>query len=404
MPLFGWGWTAIQHYSAFTQKSTALATVGLAADGNRLAGGILLHDTSTERRLVLLGLAARANVQVGQGSHKGLDRVGSLNGRRHGGGSRLGGLDQSQRRQLHLEPLSCLVDQRLVKLAMPATTIGNRSGLGGLPVPQLFLEAEVVDVVADFVNHGQGVQHARAVADEPKTGVVVATRGAVTTTRVVLGIGEVDRDRGHLEEFLDYLLGQLDDLLLGEVLVKKLGVPLVLFLVVGEEHGSGLYASRGSDVNSNNLKSAVAGSLVCYTSTRTLTQTPRTHMRRNEAEFTVNIPMPGEEPLRGKFKVKVKLSYRDILNMDAIRRQLLGPQGGDADGMAALISQGVAKIRVHALETPSWWRDADNGLDFEDINVVLTVLTELNKVEKDYLDDIQKAAGKAAEDLKKETP
>ena len=124
-------------------------------------------------------------------------------------------------------------------------------------------------------------------------------------------------------------------------------------------------------------------------------------MAKNETEFAVTIPLgEGEEPLRGKFKVKIKLSYRDILNMDAQRRQLLGPGGGEADGMAALIASAVSKIRTHALDTPSWWRDAENGLGFDDINIVLTILNELNKVEKDYLDDLKKAAEKAVEDLK----
>jgi len=123
-------------------------------------------------------------------------------------------------------------------------------------------------------------------------------------------------------------------------------------------------------------------------------------MAKNEAEFTVNIPVEGEEPLRGKFRVKVKLSYKDILNMDSIRRQLLGPQGGEADGMAALIASSLAKIQVHTLESPSWWKSANNGLEFDDINVVLAVITEINKVEKDHVAALAKAAEDAVEKLK----
>lgn len=126
-------------------------------------------------------------------------------------------------------------------------------------------------------------------------------------------------------------------------------------------------------------------------------------MARNEAEFTVSIPQQaGEEPLRGKFRVKVKLSYRDILNMDAMRRQLLGPGGGEADGFAALIASNVAKIRIHSLETPSWWREAEEGLGFDDIGVIVAIANELNKIEKDHLEDLKKLAEKATEDLKAE--
>jgi len=121
---------------------------------------------------------------------------------------------------------------------------------------------------------------------------------------------------------------------------------------------------------------------------------------KNEAEFAVSIPVEGEEPLRGKFKVKIKLSYRDILNMDSTRRSLLGPQAGEPDGIAALIASGLAKIRAHTIDAPSWWSSADHGLAFDDINVVLNVLTELNKVEKDYLEDLKVRAEKAAVELK----
>jgi len=123
-------------------------------------------------------------------------------------------------------------------------------------------------------------------------------------------------------------------------------------------------------------------------------------MNRKTAEFTVTIPVEGDEPLRGKFKINVKLSYREMLAMDAMRRQLLGPLSGEADGMAALIASAVSKIRTHAIDTPSWWKEAGNGIDFDDMTVVLTVLEEIQKVEKTHLEEIQKAAEKAAEALK----
>jgi hypothetical protein len=123
-------------------------------------------------------------------------------------------------------------------------------------------------------------------------------------------------------------------------------------------------------------------------------------MNRKTAEFTVTIPVEGEEPLRGKFKINVKLSYREMLNMDAMRRQLLGPLSGEADGMAALIATAVSKIRTHAIDTPSWWKEAGNGIEFDDMNVVLTVLEEVQKVEKSHLEELQKAAEKATEALK----
>lgn len=104
---------------------------------------------------------------------------------------------------------------------------------------------------------------------------------------------------------------------------------------------------------------------------------------RKTVDFTVNIPVPGEDPLRGKFSCKTKLSYREMLEQDAIRRQLLGPAGGEPDPVVALISGAVAKIRVHCSETPSWWKENGQGMDFDDINILLAVLNEVNRVEKE---------------------
>jgi hypothetical protein len=126
-------------------------------------------------------------------------------------------------------------------------------------------------------------------------------------------------------------------------------------------------------------------------------------MARKTAEFVVSIPVEGEENLRGKFKVNVKLSLREILEMDALKRSLLGPQGGEVGGMAQLVAGTIARIQTHAVETPSWFKDANCGLDFDDVNVVLAIGAELNKVEKSHLEDIQKAASKAAEALIKTT-
>jgi hypothetical protein len=124
-------------------------------------------------------------------------------------------------------------------------------------------------------------------------------------------------------------------------------------------------------------------------------------MARKTAEFVVNLPVEGEENLRGKFKVNVKLSLREILEEDALRRSLLGPQGGEIGGMAALVAGTIAKIQTHAIETPSWWKDSDGGLGFDDVRIILGIGAELNKTTKSHLEDIQKAAAAAAAELNK---
>lgn len=118
------------------------------------------------------------------------------------------------------------------------------------------------------------------------------------------------------------------------------------------------------------------------------------------AEFTVSINCSDGEVLRGKFKVKLRLSHKDRLQMDEIRRNLLGIKSSEASPEANGLASALAKIQVHLIDAPSWWKDGGNGLEFEDDEVVLEVLEGLTKVEGEYLAEIKKSAGEAREELK----
>jgi hypothetical protein len=118
------------------------------------------------------------------------------------------------------------------------------------------------------------------------------------------------------------------------------------------------------------------------------------------AEFVVSISY-NEETLKGKFKVKTRLSFRERLRMDEIRRSLLGPSSTEASMEANGIASALAKVQVHLIESPSWWKTNSNGLDFEDPNVVLTVFEELNKAEDAYLKGLKKEGDEAREELAK---
>lgn len=121
----------------------------------------------------------------------------------------------------------------------------------------------------------------------------------------------------------------------------------------------------------------------------------------NSVEFSVSIPTDGET-LRGKFKVKVRLSFRERLRMDELRRSLLGDKSTEASAEANGVASALAKIQIHLLEGPSWWKDNGNGLEFEDPNVVLMVLEGLDKVEEEHMAKLKKEGAEARENLAKE--
>lgn len=122
-------------------------------------------------------------------------------------------------------------------------------------------------------------------------------------------------------------------------------------------------------------------------------------------EFTINVT--GEitgDTFRGVFKVKPRLSHRDTLLQDQMRRDLLGPKPGEAGQSAVASALVFSKIWAHLAEAPNWWKDAGNGVDLLDEAPVVAVYDAVQKVEKEAVDAVKKAGEKAAEELKaKET-
>ena len=127
-------------------------------------------------------------------------------------------------------------------------------------------------------------------------------------------------------------------------------------------------------------------------------------MQLNETSFTATANLADGSTLRGTFKVKLRLSYRDVLRMDSIRRDLLGKSPEMADGAASVIAERFAKMWVHILEAPSWWKDAGNGIDFEDAAPINEVFNAIEKLEKEHYEEMKAKAESAKEELKKNLP
>ena len=121
-------------------------------------------------------------------------------------------------------------------------------------------------------------------------------------------------------------------------------------------------------------------------------------------EFTINVT--GEttgETFKGVFKAKPRLSHRDTLLQDQMRRDLLGPKP-EAAGQAAVANSLVfSKVWIHLLETPSWWKEAGNGVDLLDESPVVAVYDQLTKIEKEAMEAAKKDGEEAAKTLKKES-
>jgi hypothetical protein len=103
----------------------------------------------------------------------------------------------------------------------------------------------------------------------------------------------------------------------------------------------------------------------------------------------------------GSFKAKARLSHRDQLTKDRIRRELLGPDAGNASTRALNQSEIFAQLTVRLSESPSWWRDSGNGLDLADDNVVAEVFEACLRIERESLDALTKEGEEAKAELQK---
>lgn len=109
--------------------------------------------------------------------------------------------------------------------------------------------------------------------------------------------------------------------------------------------------------------------------------------------FTINIT--GEstgEVFKGTFKAKVRLSHRDELRRDELRRKLLGPTPDAASKRAQNQAELIADLSVRLTETPKWWSTVDGGLDLEDDNVLIGIWEECTRLEKEAIERVLKEA------------
>lgn len=103
---------------------------------------------------------------------------------------------------------------------------------------------------------------------------------------------------------------------------------------------------------------------------------------------------------KGVFKTKIRLSHRDQLRQDEVRRELLGKNAEHASERTKNQAEIFAFIAVHLTQFPSWWEMNDNGLDLEDDNVVGDIFANIVRLKSDSAKALRDAAEKDAKELK----
>jgi hypothetical protein len=118
---------------------------------------------------------------------------------------------------------------------------------------------------------------------------------------------------------------------------------------------------------------------------------------KNTVEFSVDVV--GEltkNSYVGGFTAKTKLSVRETLRQDEIRRSILGADAQNASLEAQTVANAVAYLHTHITKAPDWWRELDGGLNVEDLNLLAAV----NNSCHDAVDAEYKALEKEADESK----
>lgn len=101
----------------------------------------------------------------------------------------------------------------------------------------------------------------------------------------------------------------------------------------------------------------------------------------------------------GKFVVKTKISNREALKEDEVRRNILGQNPQHAGEYAWGIASMIAWLAVRLTDSPTWWKEAGGGVDLLDDNVLTTVHDKAVKAVTDEKAAFLEAAEKAKADL-----
>jgi len=125
----------------------------------------------------------------------------------------------------------------------------------------------------------------------------------------------------------------------------------------------------------------------------------------SQCEFTIDeIGENTADPFRGRFTLKTILTHKEQLRRDEMRRLYLGSFSQVAPSpRAANQAELFADINIRIVGDkgcPSWWRDADMGLDLKDDAPVLAIVKELNKGIAEREAAVKAAIEEARKDLK----
>ena len=129
-------------------------------------------------------------------------------------------------------------------------------------------------------------------------------------------------------------------------------------------------------------------------------------MLKQSVDFSVTCKgeTSGKE-FSGLFTAKTALSFKESLRQDEIFRITVGVRPQDASEYAQSVAQALSYLAVRIIESPSWWKECQGGLELRgDENV----LVEVNRACVSAIDEayvaFRREGDQAKTELKKNEP
>ena len=120
-------------------------------------------------------------------------------------------------------------------------------------------------------------------------------------------------------------------------------------------------------------------------------------------EYTFQFSEKGERTKKqyeGSFTVKCLLTM-DEIRQTGIKIDILNGGSQTLPSGVALLNRAIAELDTRIIKAPSWWKDANNGRDLFDTNVILMVFNKALEAESDWDTRISDAAEAAEEKIAK---
>jgi len=107
------------------------------------------------------------------------------------------------------------------------------------------------------------------------------------------------------------------------------------------------------------------------------------------------------EKLVGNFDAKLRLSHRDQLNKDQLRRQIVGDKPDQATKDSMMRAEILSHLSLSLVDSPKWWKESSGGLDLYDDNVIFDLYDLVVKGQSKAIEEVIKKGEEAKADLKK---